>query len=107
MKRGHRSARRSLIMLFVVMAHFREGTEEKRSSLAEDFTRHLGQRQPRLRLGGPLKTDQGQAAGIFYIAESDTREAVEGLVHSSPYYTAGLYDRIEITRMDLELGSMN
>jgi uncharacterized protein YciI len=94
-------------MLFVVVAHFREGTEEKRKDLIETFTRHLGQRQPRLRLGGPLKDDQGEKIGVFYIAESETREAVETLVHASPYYEAGLYDRIEITRMDLELGSMN
>jgi uncharacterized protein YciI len=94
-------------MLFVVMAHFREDTQDKRAALEEDFTRHLGQRQPRLRLGGPLKDDKGSGTGVFYIAESDTREPVEALVHSSPYYEAGLYDRIEITRMDLELGSMN
>jgi uncharacterized protein YciI len=94
-------------MLFVVMAHFREGTQDKRTALVEDFTRHLGQRQPRLRLGGPLKDDQGSPTGVFYIAESDTREPVETLVQSSAYYEARLYDRIEITRMDLELGSMN
>ncbi|MHB8286121.1 MAG: YciI family protein [Caulobacteraceae bacterium] len=94
-------------MLFVVMAHFKEGAEEARKDLVETFTRHLGQRQPRIRLGGPLKDDQGARTGVFYIAESDTREAVETLVHSSPYYEAILYDRIEITRMDLELGSMN
>jgi uncharacterized protein YciI len=94
-------------MLFVVMAHFRQGAEDKRKDLAETFTRHLGQRQPRLRLGGPLKDDAGMETGVFYIAESETLEAVEALVHSSPYYEAGLYDRIDISRMDLELGSMN
>jgi uncharacterized protein YciI len=94
-------------MLFVVTAYFREGTEEKRKALVETFTRHLGQRQPRLRLGGPLKDDNDVGIGIFYIVESDTRTAVETLVHSSPYYVADLYERIEITRTDIELGSMN
>jgi len=94
-------------MLFVVVGHFRPDTEEKRKSLVETFIRHLGQRQPRLRLGGPLKNDDGAAIGVFYIAESDTREAVEALVTESPYSKAGLYERIDITRMDLELGSMN
>ncbi len=94
-------------MLFVVMAHFRQGTEEKRKDLVETFTRHLGQRQPRLRLGGPLKDDHGAKIGVFYIVESDTREPVETLVNESPYSKAGLYERIDITRMDLELGSMN
>jgi uncharacterized protein YciI len=94
-------------MLFVVTGHFRPDTEEKRKGLVETFIRHLGQRQPRLRLGGPLKDDNGGHIGIFYIVESDTREPVETLVHESPYYKAGLYERIDITRMDLELGSMN
>ncbi|MHB8287350.1 MAG: YciI family protein [Caulobacteraceae bacterium] len=94
-------------MFYVVTAYLRAGTEKEQSELARVFTDHLGQRQPRLRLGGPLKDDNGVRIGIFYIAESETREAVETLVHSSPFYKAGLYDRVEITNVDLELGSLS
>lgn len=94
-------------MLFIIMAHFREGTEEKRKDLADESTRHLGQRQPRLRLGGPLKDDQGARIGLFYIVESDTRQPVETLLRTGPYYEAGLYEKIVVTQMDLEVGSMN
>ena len=82
-------------MLFVVIGHFRKGSEQKEIGLREQFTDHLESKVPRLRLGGPLMDADGVQAATFYVAEAASRSSI------------GLYDRIEINQLHLEVGSMN
>ncbi len=79
---------------------------DKRKPLEQAFSAHLEQRTPRIRLAGPLKDDQGGRTGIFLIVEAADRAAVEHLISTSPFTEAGLYESIEITRVDIEAGSL-
>ena len=93
-------------MLFVVTAYFKAGMEPKEIDLRAAFTDHLASNHPRLRLGGPLKRDDGALVAIFYIAQSDSRAEIEAFINRSPYTRAGLYDRFEINALTLEAGSL-
>ena len=83
-------------MQFTVIARFSAGVEPEREHAREAFSEHLAQRGPRVRLGGALTDGQGVRTGILLVVEID----------SSPYSLAGLYERVEIDCIDIEVGSL-
>ena len=93
-------------MMFVCVARFKPGTDEKRKPLEPAFYVHLEQRTTRIRLGGPIKDDSGARAGIFLLIDAHDRAAAENLVSESPFTAAGLYQSVEITPVDIEIGSL-
>lgn len=93
-------------MLFLAVARFKPGTEAQQKPLEPKFFVHLEQRVSRIRLAGPLQDDDGVRTGIFLVVEAHDRAAMEHLVSTSPFTEAGLYASIDISRMEIESGSL-
>ena len=89
-----------------MIARFSAGVEPEREHAREAFSEHLAQRGPRVRLGGALTDGQGVRTGILLVVESDSVESVRRFIDSSPYSLAGLYERVEIDCIDIEVGSL-
>ncbi len=93
-------------MLFLTVARFKPGTEGQQKPLEPEFYSHLEQRTPRIRLAGPLRDDQGARTGLFLIVEAQDRATAEHLVSTSPFTEAGLYEKIDVTAIAIESGSL-
>jgi uncharacterized protein YciI len=90
-------------LLYSVYATFKPDSEARRLELHEQYNDHLMQRFIQIRLGGPLFED-GRRAGVLLLIEADDIEKVRHFVQLSPYEEAGLYESVEIRRLDVEVG---
>ncbi len=93
-------------MLYAISGWFRVNSEAQRQAIHEEFNEHLSQRHPRLRLGGVLRDESGGRAGVLILLEADDKKQAQKFVDSSPYTRAGLYERIDLTALDIEVGSL-
>jgi uncharacterized protein YciI len=51
-----------------------------------------------LACGAKLADDGSDLGGGLYVVELDTREAAQSFIESDPFFTAGLFERVSITR---------
>lgn len=93
-------------MLYSVMAMFRPGAEAGRQAAHAAYSFHVSQRHPRVRLGGPLLNDEGARVGVLLLVDADSRAEVDSFVARSPYTQAGLYERVEVHVLDVEVGGL-
>jgi uncharacterized protein YciI len=93
-------------VLYAIAGWFRPDAEAQRQALHESFNEHLAQRRPHVRLGGPLRDESGARAGVLILLEADAAEQAHSFIAASPYARAGLYERIEVAALDLEVGSL-
>ena len=93
-------------MLFAVHAIFKPDAEAGREAAHADFSDHIGQPFLRIRLGCALHDEARRRTGVLILIEAPDRAAVEGLIASSPYTRAGLYERVEIDQAEVEAGSL-
>jgi uncharacterized protein YciI len=93
-------------MLFLGIARFKPDIEARRDALHVAFSAYLMQLNPRIRLGGPIFDESGVRSGVFMLLESDSIETIRGFMGSGPYAKAGLYERIEIDVLRLEVGHL-
>lgn len=94
-------------MLFFGIAYFKQDSASRHAALRSAFTDHLSQPlNPRIRLAGAMLDDAGVQSGIFMILEADSLETARAYVDRSPYKIAGLYERVDITAAQLEVGHL-
>ena len=93
-------------MLFTVHALFKPDIEARREAAHADFNDHLRQPVLRIRLACALHDEAGRRTGLLILIEAPDRAAVEGLIASSPYTKADLYQRVEIDLTEVEAGSL-
>lgn len=92
-------------MLFAAMGFFRAMADTEPANLQEAFNEHLGQGLLRIRLAGPLRDRDGRRVGMMACIEAATFADAERYLHQSPYFKAGLYDRVQVVQFDLEVGA--
>ena len=51
-----------------------------------------------LACGAKLADDGSDLGGGLYVVELDTREAAQSFIESAPFFQAGLFERVSITR---------
>jgi len=51
-----------------------------------------------LACGAKLADDGSDLGGGLYVVELDTREAAQSFIESDPFFQAGLFERVSITR---------
>ncbi len=93
-------------MLFVVSGFFKAGVEDKLGSLRMAFSDHLMQTSPRIHLGGPLHDKRGAHVGVFFVVEGVGYDQAREMIADSAYTKAGLYDRVEVNSVKLEIGHL-
>lgn len=91
-------------MLFALIGLFRADAEADRERIHEQFNSHLAQPFRHVRLGGSLKDGAGRRTGVLLVVEADTLEQAQAFLDASPYVRAGLYERVELHRLDVEVG---
>lgn len=51
-----------------------------------------------LACGAKLNDDGSDQGGGLYVVDLDTREAAQAFIEADPFFTAGLFDKLTITR---------
>ncbi len=92
-------------MLFAVMGFFGATADTEPATLQPALNEHLGQPLLQIRLAGPLRDRDGRRVGMMVCIEAATFADAERYLHESPYFEAGLYDRVQVVEFDLEVGA--
>ena len=93
-------------MLFAISGWFRPDSEALRAATHEAFNEHLAQRTPRVRLAGPLRDAACARAGVLILLDARDFEAAQAFLRTSPYTLAGLYERVDVHALSVEVGSL-
>lgn len=94
-------------MIFAIMGFFRAGIDTAPPHLQADLNEHLAQRFQHIRLAGPLRDQHGGRRGLMVILEADDFEKAQGYLKSSPYFSADLYERVEVVEYAIEVGRLD
>ena len=92
-------------MFFVLTGHFRSDAEPGAAQYQRDLNEHLGQLMTKVRLAGPLRDREGRETGFMVCLEADGFDAALAYLDHSPYFKAGLYDRIDLAEFAIEVGA--
>ena len=93
-------------MLFAVIGFFKPDVDTAPAKLQADFNEHLAQPTLRIALAGYLKSREGARTALMGLIEAESFDRAEAFLHASPYFEAGLYDRIEVLHFDVEVGRL-
>lgn len=93
-------------MLYAVFGFFKPGIDPDQPGLVTDLNEHLAQPAMQLRLAGFLRDPDGRKTGVLALLEADTPERPNAYLKNSPFYAAGLYERVEVAEYDLQVGRL-
>lgn len=91
-------------MHFAVMGFFKPGIDHELPRLQRDFNEHLAQRP--IRLLGALRDRSGRRTGFMALLEVEGFAQAEAYLQQSPYFSAGLYERVEVVEYAIEVGRL-
>ena len=95
------------MLTFLVSAWFKADADQNWDAEHPGiYIQHLKTFVPQVNLEGALFGPTGGRCGIFAVLTSPTFAEVDQFVASSPYQLAGLYDRVDIHRMDIQSGHL-
>jgi uncharacterized protein YciI len=87
-------------MLYIIYQTDKPGGEEIRAATRDDHFAYLDAHENILVLGGAMLADDGRTrTGSVLIVNVEDRAAAEAFSENEPFRKAGLFDRVEITRM--------
>jgi uncharacterized protein YciI len=93
------------LMLFVITAFDRPGALERRLQVRPAHLAYLKGEAARIKVGGPLLSDDDQPIGSLLVIEVDDRKAAEAFADADPYRTEGVFERVEIRPWRAALGA--
>jgi uncharacterized protein YciI len=91
---------------FLVSGSLKEGAEAKLREQAGAFNEHLAQPFRRIQMAAALRNKQGKLTGYVAVIEAQTFAEAEAYLHQSPLYAAGLYERHEVSALEIEVGAI-
>ncbi len=91
-------------MLFMVAGYLKPGAEERLIDFRNEFNEHLTQMP--LVVAGVLRGEDGKRQGYLGFIEADSIDVAQRFVRDSPYFQEGLYDRVEVFKYDVEVGTV-
>lgn len=91
---------------FCIHAIDRPGRLDDRKRLREEHRARLRvhDHPVTVRIGGPLLDDGGDMIGTMLVIEAEDRSAVDAYLSGDPYWQAGLFERVTMTRFNWGLG---
>ena len=92
-------------MLFVITAFDRPGALERRLQVRPAHLEYLQGEAARIKVGGPLLSEDGQPIGSLLIIEADVRNAAEAFADAGPYRRQDVFERVEIRPWRPALGA--
>jgi hypothetical protein len=93
-------------MLFSIACYFKPGGAAGTARTAAEFGDHLQQPSLRIPLGGALRNDDGEEVGFMVLLEAPSFVEARHFLDESPNVSADLYDRVEVSQLDLEVGRL-
>lgn len=93
-------------MLFALTGRFRPDVEAERDARHEAFGEHIAQRSPRVRMAASIRDAAGARRGAFILLEAEDVAQAQRFLEASPYHQAGLYERVDIDLLEVEVGSL-
>lgn len=94
-------------MLYVVMGILKPGSDAEVESLADQFNEHLAQPFRAIRAAGALRDREGRRTGYMAFIDGEDFEEGERYLRESPFYQAGLYERVEVAQLSIEVGRLS
>ena len=92
-------------MFFAITGHFSAAARPDAAQYQADLNEHLGQPLIHVRLAGPLRDPAGKETGFLVVLEAHDFTAAAAYLDGSPYFRAGLYDRVDIAHFAIEVGA--
>jgi uncharacterized protein YciI len=92
-------------MIFAITGHFSADANPRAPAFATDLNEHLGQQLLHIRLAGPLWDRDGKETGFMVCLEANDFDAATAYLHGSPFFKAGLYERVEVAHYAIEVGA--
>lgn len=93
-------------MRYLVAGILKPGSEAALQEQAAAFNEHLAQPFRRISLAAALRDEQGKRKGYMVVVDADSHADAEAYLHQSPFYAAGLYERVEVAQLDVQLGAI-
>lgn len=84
-------------MAFLVRALDKPGHLDIRKANRDAHLAFLNAAEKRLKLAGPLLSDQGEMIGSLLVVEFETADAVRDWLRDDPYTRAGLFREVTVT----------
>lgn len=93
-------------MHFMLIGLFKPGARAELSRLQMEWNEHLAQQA--LRIAGPLLDDSGGGQrGWMAVLEAGSLDSAWEFLHHSPYFAAGLFERLEAFPLAIEVGRVD
>jgi uncharacterized protein len=90
--------------LYVLACFDKEGALDLRMATREAHLAWARERHGKIRMAGPMLSEDDQMAGSLFFLEAESLEEVKAFNAEDPYTKAGLWDRVEIRRFRATLG---
>ena len=88
------------LMRFVVICRDVADSAPRRDSSLDDHRRYVDQRSQSLVASGPLVADDSdRRIGQFFLLDVEDRAAAESFVAEDPFTLAGVFERVEVSRL--------
>ena len=91
-------------MLFMIAGYLKPGAEQRLIDFRDEFSEQLS--QPPLVAAGALRGRDGTRQGYLGFIEADGIEDAERFIEQGPLAKEGLYERVEVFRYDVEVGTV-
>jgi hypothetical protein len=93
-------------MLFALIGFYRKGAEAQLLEISNEVNEFLGQPFLPPRLAAVLRDKVGNRVGNLVLIDAASFEDAEARWKDSPALKAGLYERSELARLDIEIGDL-
>lgn len=94
------------VPLYVVISTYGPSAQLRREAAMPDHLQYLRDNAYRLRFAGPMLGDDGRTpTGSFALVETADRAGAEGFIAAEAFNRAGMFARIEISRIATAVGS--
>lgn len=88
--------------LFAIIAYDRAGSEDARARCREGHLAHFRAHSGRLAVAGPMS---GSTTGSLVIYMAQSEEEARVFIEGDPFYSAGVWDRIEVLNFKAASGN--
>lgn len=90
-------------MQFVIIAHDAKGMLEKRLEVRPRHLENLANTNGKVLAAGGMLDENGKPNGSAVIAEFESREALDEYLKTEPYIQAGVWEKVEVTPMNVAI----
>jgi uncharacterized protein YciI len=91
-------------MLFMVAGYLKPGAEKRLIDFRNEFSEQLSQMP--IVAAGALRDRDGTRQGYLGFIEADSIDEAERFIAQGPFAMEDLYERVEVFRYDVEVGTV-